>query len=259
MSRNQRKWVGKLTIQPLDPDLVLSRHMKWVKDPQNRFSTLDGAEPDNLTCASAWQGQVPDNALAREAFVYRDKHTDLWIQAVPWNIIADQNVVKWNDMQRAMGAVAVWYNGNAKPLRRRKTYAERELTQVQSNEITHVDILHQTGKFKLGDVDLVTLVPNGRPRSIDIDIMKLLSDKTTVTKKRYNKLEPGQKQRPATKPVRTPLGVFPSVNAASEAHGFSASKMSVTINSDDGTNYKFISQDEYLKLTEDVNKQDYKM
>ena len=251
MSRNRRKWVGNLKTLPLDPDLVLSRLVQWTRDPQQRFSTLDGPEPDNLTCASAWQGQVPDNALSREAFVYRDKHTDLWIQAVPWRVITQNDMPKWCDMQRALGAEAVWYNYNSKPHRRRKTYAERELTQVQSNEITHVDILHQAGKFKLGDVDLVTLVPNGRPRSIDIDIMKLLSEQTTVTKKRYNKLEPGQKQRPATKPVRTPLGVFPSVNAASEAHGFSASKMSVIINRDDGTNYKFIPRDEYLKLTAD--------
>jgi len=155
-------------------------------------------------------------------------------------------------MQRALGAQAVWYNYNSKPHRRRKTYAERELSRIHYEDITYVDLLHESGKLKFGDVDFTVIVPNAQPRSIDIDILKVLAEQNTPGKKRYARLAPGQKQRRANKPVSTPLGVFASVNAAAAAHGFSAAKMSQTINKDDGTNYQFISLEEYLKLTSDI-------
>lgn len=258
MSRNRRKWVGNLKTLPLDPDLVLSRLVQWTRDPQQRFSSLDGPEPDNLTCASAWQGQVPEGAIAREAFIYRDKHTDLWIQAVPWRIVNQNEMPKWCDMQRALGAQAVWYNYNSKPHRRRKTYAERELIKIHSNDITYVDLLHESGKLKFGDIDFTKLIPHAQPRSVDIDILKLLAQQNPTGKRRYAKLAPGERQRLAYKPVRTPLGLFGSVNAAAAAHGFTASKMSVLINRDDGTNYQFIDKNDYAKLILNVNTSEHR-
>jgi hypothetical protein len=248
MSRNQRKWVGNIKTYPLDPDLVLSRLMQWVRDPSHRFSTLDGTEPDNLTCASAWLGHIPNNAIAREAFIYKDKNTNLWVQAIPWKIVSQTEVIKWSDMQRTLGAIAIWFNGNAKPHRRIKTYAERELTKINSSELTYVDLLQETGRLRFGDIDMAKLIPMAQPRSIDIDIRQLMAQPELNNRKKYPKLQPGQTQRLAVKPVCTPQGVFSSVTAAAKSHGISPSKMSTILRAEsDG--YRYLSKEEYFKLT----------
>lgn len=242
-----------MPAHPLDPDLVLSRHTKWVRDPSYRFSTLDGPEPDNLTAASAWPGPIPDNALAHEAFIYKDKHTNLWIQAVPWNVVPAQEIVSWNDMQRALGAVAVWYNGNAKPIRRRKTYAERELNHMSSKDITYVDLLYSAGLTKFGDIDFAELLPQGKAKSLDIEELKSTINLNLSGRKKYPKLAPGQKQRQASKPVQTPQGVFKSVTAAAAHYNWTVSKMSITVRNPDFEDFHFIEREAYDKLINDVN------
>lgn len=244
-----------MPAQALDPDLVLSRHTKWVRDPSYRYSTLDGAEPDNLTAASAWSGPIPDNALSREAFIYLDKNTNLWIQAVPWNIVPAQEILRWNDMQRALGAVAVWYNGNAKPIRRRKTYAERELLRMGCKELTYVDLLYSAGLTKFGDIDLAELLPQGQAKSLDIEELKsnINLNLNLSGRKKYPKLAPGQKQRQASKPVQTPQGIFKSVTAAAAHYNWTVSKMSLTVRNPDFEDFHFIDREAYDKLISDVN------
>jgi len=89
MTNFRKRWTGDLP-HPEAPDLMLSRAMAWTPDPQRKYSTINGLEPNNISAAVAWT-KIPQDLVASDAFIYKDRKTGLWVQAVGYPLISKEH------------------------------------------------------------------------------------------------------------------------------------------------------------------------
>jgi len=113
MSKDRRKWQGFIPRFPQSPDTVLAKLIQWTPGYGKGIATCEGTEPITLIGASAWQGLVPKDMLASEAFIFKDVDTGLWVQAVSTNLIKHEDLNAWLELQYTSGALAIWSNTGA--------------------------------------------------------------------------------------------------------------------------------------------------
>jgi hypothetical protein len=110
----RRKWRGWVEQTPEHPDTILSRHIAWDKGRKDS-ATSAYPEPINLVAAAAYQTRP--RTLSDFALLYRDPNTQLWIQAVDIRGVTLDTANEWLEREKAQGAIAVWKNLSAEPLR----------------------------------------------------------------------------------------------------------------------------------------------
>jgi len=112
--QSRRKWRGWVEITPEHPDTILSRHIAWERGKKD-CATSAYPEPINLVAAAAYK--VRPKTLSDFSLLYRDVNTQLWIQVVDIRTIDLNSAEAWLEEQKSKGAVAVWKNLGAQPLR----------------------------------------------------------------------------------------------------------------------------------------------
>ena len=245
MTQTRKRWTGN-SPHPEAPDLVLSRVVSWVPDSTKKYSTINGYEPNNITAAVAWT-KIPQDLVASDAFIYRDKKTGLWVQAVGYPLISREQAQAWIDLQISNGAVTSWYNQYAQPRLPQKPYTLREIPAKTIDKITYIEIIGEQNKFMVAGQNLLDLNPLGRPREIDIYA-------EPPKRKNYEKRDPTKFTfRKNSKFLLTPKGVYRSVSAAAGDMGMSF--CGLTYHMKKGTTgYRYISAEEYLLRLEELNK-----
>jgi hypothetical protein len=245
MTNFRKKWSGKTLPQPELPSLVLSRLTQWTPDSSKKYSTLNGYEPNNLTAAVAWT-KIPDDLVASDAFIYKDKLTGLWIQAVGYPLIGIESIQTWIDLQMSQGACQYWTNLNAQPRLPQKPLTLREVSAKNIDQITYIEMIDQQNKFVVNGVDMTELVPWARARSVDVLT-------TRKPRKTYTKRDTGVFHiRSNSKFLTTPKGVYFSVSAAAADMGLSF--CGLTYHLKRGSNgFRYITEEEYLVRTAKLN------
>ena len=249
--RYKRTWQGDIAAAPADPDLVLGRHLRWSRPVNSEYSTLNGDEPDSITCASVWPGRIPDIAISSEATIYKDPICGLWIQAVPWRLVNNEQAQAWCDVQASLGAGATWINIGSRPHRPVKTMAEQELSKINSTEITYVDLITERGLLQFGDLDFTVMVPRARSRNVEYE-HPIYHEAGEEQPQRRLRISNESSSNKLWKPVSTPLGVFRTVREASIAHKITSPGITARIRRD--PDYKFITMEEYLEVKNSISK-----
>ena len=247
MREIRKKWLGAGPY-PESPDLVLSRQVSWIPDPQRKYTTINGYEPNNFTAASAWI-KIPPDLVASDAFIYRDKKTGLWVQAVGYPLITREDAQAWIDLQLSNGAVSYWYNRYAQPRLPQKSYTHREIHAKSADKVTYIEMLGHQNKFIVAGINLLDLNPLGRPRDIDV-----YAEPEKQKSKAYSKRDPNQFTiRKNSRCLETPTGVYQSVTQAAADMGLSF--CGVTHHMRKGTpGYRYITVEEYLIRSAVLNK-----
>ena len=245
MSNIRKRWTGD-SPHPEAPDLLLSRVVSWVPDSTKKYSTINGYEPNNITAAVAWT-KIPPDLVASDAFIYRDKKTGLWVQAVGYPLISREQAQAWIDLQISNGAVTSWYNQYAQPRLPQKPYTLREIPAKTIDKITYIELLGEQNKFMVAGQNLLDLNPVGRPKDVDIHA-------EPPKRKNYPRKNTGIFHiRRNSRCLETPKGVYQSVSAAAGAMGMSF--CGVTHHLKRGSpGYRYISVEEYLLRVADLNK-----
>lgn len=245
MSGFRKKWSGGLP-SPEAPDLVLSALMRWVPDSAKKYSTINGYEPNNITAAVAWT-KIPNDLIASDALIYKDKKTKLWIQAVGHPLIPCEQAKAWVDLQMSSGAIRFWTNLNALPRLPQKPYTQREIPAKNIDKITYIEILGEQNKFMVNGINLLDLNPLGRPREIEIE-------QGPVKRKSYAKRDPNKFiPRRNSRFILTPKGVYFSISAAAADLGLSFQGLNFHLKKGN-PNYRTITEEEYLLRVQDLNK-----
>lgn len=246
MSNLRKKWSSDFPKLEA-PDLVLSILVKWVPDSARKYSTINGYEPNNLTAAAAWT-KIPRDLIASDAFIYKDKKTGLWVQAVGYPLISVKQAQAWIDLQMVNGAQQYWVNLNAIPRLPQKPYILREIPAKTADKVTYIEMLAHQNKFTVNGVNLLELNPLGKPRDIDI------YDQPIKQRKQYEKRDLTKFYvRKNSRFVETPKGVYQSITEAAADLGMSF--CGVTHHLKRGTKgYRYISTDEYLERIKELNK-----
>jgi hypothetical protein len=245
MKQVRKKWTG-CSIDPQAPDLVLSRAVNWVPDPQRKYSTINGYEPNNITAAVAWT-KIPPDLIASNAFIYRDLRSKLWVQAVGYPLIPREKSRDWIDLQMSNGAQGFWTNQYAVQRLPQRSYTQIETPRKSVDPITYIELLGQQNKFMVNDINLLELNPRGRPKDCEITSGPIL-------RKTYDKRNLGIFHiRSNSKFLQTPKGVYASISSASADMDmtFSGLKYHLTKNT---PGYRYITQDEYLLRSQELNK-----
>jgi len=245
MKQTRKKWMGD-GPHPEAPDLVLSRATNWVPDSTKKYSTLNGYEPNNIIAAAAWT-KIPNDLIASDAFIYRDKKTGLWVQAVGYPLIPRELAQNWIELQMSAGAHSYWFNQYAQPRLPQKPYTLREVPAKTIDQVTYIEMIADQNKFMVNGINLCDLNPVGRPKDIDIN---------TEPKKRktYIKRDPTKFYiRRNSKFLMTPTGVYASVSSAAADMGMSFCGLTYHLNKSN-PGYKYISLDEYLLRVAELNK-----
>jgi len=245
MTRSRKKWLGA-GPHPRAPDLVLSMLVQWQPDFTKKYSTLNGYEPNNFTAAAAWT-KIPADLVASDAFIYLDRETGLWVQAVGYPLISKEQVNGWVDLQLSSGAKLAWTNLNGEPRLPQKPYTQREIPAKTLDKVTYIEMLKEQNKFIVNGIDLCELNPVGRPREVDIYA-------EPKKRKSYVKKQTGVFQiRKNSRCVETPQGVYQSITQAAEEMGMSFG--GITHHMDKGTKgYRYITVEEYLIRIAVLNK-----
>ena len=245
MTRSRKKWLGA-SPYPQAPDLVLSVLVKWQPDLTKKYSTINGYEPNNFTAAAVWH-KIPEDLIASDAFIYRDKQTRLWVQAVGYPLITKDKAEAWIDLQLANGAQSAWINLNAQPRLPQKPYTLREIPGQTKDPVTYIEMLGEQNKFVVNGVNLLDLNPLGCPKDIDVRAER-------KTRKIYTKRDPNTFHiRKNSKFLETPKGVYRSVSQAAADMGLSFCGLTYHLNK--GTKgYRYIPIEEYLIRLEKLNK-----
>jgi hypothetical protein len=245
MKQIRKKWSGDFP-HPEAPDLVLSRAVNWVPDSTKKYSTINGYEPNNIIAAAAWT-KIPEDLVASDAFIYRDKKTGLWVQAVGYPLIPREQAQAWIELQMAEGAHSYWFNQYAQPRLPQKPYTLREVPGKTIDKITYIEMLAHQNKFMVAGINLLDLNPLGRPKEVDVHA-------EPVKRKNYPKKNTGIFHiRKNSKCLETPRGVYQSVSAA--AGDMDMSFCGVTHHlKKNSPGYRYISVDEYLLRVEELNK-----
>ena len=244
MSNYRKRWSGVMLV-PQAPDLVLSALVKWVPDNSKKYSTLNGYEPNNITAAAAWT-KIPSDLIASDAFIYKDKKTGLWVQAVGYPLIPLEKVKDWVDLQMANGAEQYWTNLNAVPRLPQKPYTQREVPGQNKDEITYIEVIAEQNKFMLNGQNLIDLNPLGRPK--DIDIYAEPAKRKTYIKRDPNKFE----YRKNSKFLMTPKGVYQSISSAAADMGLSFCGLTYHLKKNT-SGFRYISAEEYLLRSKKLN------
>jgi hypothetical protein len=245
MRNIRKKWSGDLP-HPEAPDLVLSRAVNWTPDSQKKYSTLNGYEPNNITAAVAWT-RIPEDLIASDAFIYKDKKTGLWVQAVGYPLIPLEKSQEWVDLQMANGAQTYWTSRYAVPRLPQKPYTLKEVPAKTADKVTYIEVLAHQNKFMVNGVNLCDLNPLGQPKDIDIFA-------EPPPRPVYQKRDTGVFHiRSNSKFVLTPKGVYFSVSAAAADMGMSFSGITHHIKKG-SKDYRFISAEEYQLRVAELNK-----
>lgn len=245
MSEIRKKWTGDFP-RPEAPDQVLSALVKWVPDSTKRYSSINGLEPNNITAAVAWP-RIPPDLVAEDAFIYLDKRTGLWIQAVGYPLITRERAQSWIDLQISGGAERSWYNQYAQPRLPQKPYTLREIPAKTIDKITYIELISEQNKFMLNGINLLDLNPAGRPRDLDIHA-------EPKKRKTYTKRDPTKFIfRRNSKFIMTPQGVYASVSAAAGDMGISFSGVTHHLKKNT-PGYRYITPAEYRLRVEELNK-----
>ena len=246
MSEIRKKWTGDFP-RPEAPDQVLSALVKWVPDSSKKYSTINGLEPNNITAAVAWT-RIPADLVASDAFIYKDRKTRLWIQAVGYPLITREQAKSWIDLQMSHGAQRSWFNQYAQPRLPQKPYTLREIPAKTADKVTYIEMLGEQNKFMCNGINLLDLNPLGRPKDIDIN-----AEPITIKRKQYQKQDPDKFEfRKNSKFLITPKGVYRSVSQAAVDMGISFCGLSYHMKK--GTQgYRYISADEYLLRVSELN------
>ena len=241
----RKKWTGDY-LCPQAPDLVLSRLVGWIPDSTKKYSTINGYEPNNITAAVAWT-KIPRDLVASDAFIYRDKKTNLWVQAVGYPLIPREQAQAWIDLQISNGAQRSWYNQYAQPRLPQKPYTLKEIPAKTADKITYIEMIGHQNKFMVAGQNLLDLNPLGRPRAVDIYA-------EPPKRKQYQKQDPDKFEfRKNSKFLMTPKGVYRSVSSA--AADMSMSFCGLSYHMKKGTQgYRYISAEEYRLRLEELNK-----
>lgn len=245
MTKFIKKWSGNLP-HPDMPDLVLSALMKWTPDNSKTYATINGYEPNNLTAAAAWT-KIPQDLVASDAFIYKDKKTKLWVQAVGYPLISVQQAQSWIDLQMSNGAQQYWFNTGARPRLPQKPYTLREIPAKTADKVTYIEMIADQNKFVVNGINLWELNPAGKPRDIDVYA-------PPPPRKVYEKRNTGTYHiRSNSRFIETPQGFFQSVTAAADANGMTFSGLNYHLKK--GTKgYRIITYEEYLIRTAVLNK-----
>ena len=245
MKQIRKKWSGDFP-HPEAPDLVLSRAVNWVPDSTKKYSTINGYEPNNIIAAAAWT-KIPEDLVASDAFIYRDKKTGLWVQAVGYPLIPREQAQAWIELQMAEGAHSYWFNQYAQPRLPQKPYTLREVPGKTIDKITYIEMLAHQNKFMVAGINLLDLNPLGRPKEVDVHA-------EPVKRKNYPKKNTGIFHiRKNSKCLETPRGVYQSVSAAAGDMGLSFCGVTHHLKKN-SPGYRYISVDEYLLRVEELNK-----
>jgi len=245
MDKARKKWTGEFP-HPEAPDLVLSVLMKWVPDCSKKYSTINGYEPNNLIAAAAWT-KIPPDLVASDAFIYKDKKTGLWVQAVGYPLITNETYRAWVELQTSLGAVKTWTNYYAQPRLPQKPYTLKEVPAKTADKVTYIEMIADQNKFVVNGINLVDLNPTGRPKDIDVHA-------EPTPRKTYEKRETGKfYARRNSKYIETPKGIFISITAAADANDMTFSGLNYHLKK--GTKgYRTISYEEYLIRSAVLNK-----
>jgi hypothetical protein len=245
MKQFRKKWSGDLP-HPEAPDLVLSRVVSWTPDSQKKYSTLNGYEPNNITAAVAWT-RIPEDLIASDAFIYKDKKTGLWIQAVGYPLIPREQAQNWINLQLENGAHTSWFNQYAQPRLPQKPYTLKEVPAKTNDKVTYIEMLAHQNKFTVNGINLVDLNPVGRPKDLDVTA-------EPPPRKQYVPRDTGVFHiRSNSKFVETPKGLYESVTAAAADMGMSFSGVNFHLKKG-SKGYRIITGEEYLKRTAELNK-----
>lgn len=244
MKQIRKRWTG-LSPHPEAPDLVLSRAVSWTPDSTKKYSTINGYEPNNITAAVAWT-KIPNDLIASDAFIYKDKKTGLWVQAVGYPLIPRELAQAWIELQINNGAVGSWYNRYAQPRLPQKPYTLKEVPAKTVDKVTYIEMLAHQNKFMLNGINLLDLNPVGRPKDVDIFA-------EPPKRKTYEKRDPTKFTfRNNSKCLMTPKGVYQSVSQAAGDMGMSFCGLAYHMKK--GTaGYRYISADEYLLRVDKLN------
>jgi hypothetical protein len=248
----KKKWQGMQGRLPDDPDNVLTRLQHWTIGSQRNMATQQYPEPCNLIAASAWH-RIPPDMIATESFIYRDRRTGLWIQAVGTRLIPRDLVAAWLDLQQTGGAVATWTNLAAIPPRRQPTLSAKEIITTRLDPVTLAHQLNERGLYRIRGVDIRAWYPElfqgiDNIRVADYDeegMLKLRKPKTTKL---------AEQSCGSSKCIETPLGVFASAKIAAEAAGIKPARVYLLAKHQRG-GYRYITKQEYLAQAE-INKSD---
>jgi hypothetical protein len=244
MTNFRKKWMGDRPL-PQSPDMVLSALLKWIPDHTKKYSTVNGYEPNNLTAASAWH-KIPEDLIASDAFIYKDKKTGLWIQAVGYPLISKLQADSWVDLQMSSGAVRCWTNPNATPRLPQKPYSQREVYSKNTDQITYIEQIGQQNKFTVNGINLLDLNPLGRPRPIE--------DCEPKQRKDYVKQDPSKFYiRSNSRCLQTPTGIYASISQAAADMGVSFNGVSHHLKRNT-PGYRVISGLEYQQRMQELNK-----
>jgi len=245
MKQTRKKWMGD-GPHPEAPDLVLSRAVSWTPDPQRKYSTINGLEPNNITAAAAWT-KIPEDLVACDAFIYRDKKTKLWVQAVGYPLIPREQAQAWIDLQITNGAHTSWFNQYAQPRLPQKPYTQREVPAKTIDQVTYIEMLAHQNKFMVNGINLCDLNPVGCPKDIDVYA-------EPIKRKTYPKRDPTKFYiRRNSKFLITPKGVYASVSQAAADMGMSFCGVTHHLKKN-SPGYTYISADEYLMRVSELNK-----
>lgn len=244
MKQTKKRWTGELP-HPEAPDLVLSRAVAWTPDPQRKYSTINGLEPNNISAAVAWT-KIPRDLIASDAFIYKDKKTGLWVQAVGYPLIPREQAQTWIELQITNGAEQSWYNQYAQPRLPQKPYTLREIPAKTIDKITYIELLADQNKFIVNGINLCDLNPLGRPRDVDVNA-------GPVKRKTYPRKNTGVFHvRRNSRCLETPRGVYQSVSAAAGAMGMSFCGVTHHLKKN-SPGYRYISVEEYLLRVQELN------
>ena len=244
MKEIRKKWTGDFP-KPEAPDQVLSALVKWVPDSSKKYSTINGLEPNNITAAVAWT-RIPEDLVASDAFIYKDRKTGLWIQAVGYPLIPKEQAKSWIDLQMSSGAQRSWFNQYAHPRLPQKPYTLRETPGKTIDQITYIEMLAHQNKFMLNGQNLLDLNPVGRPKEVDVEGLP-------IKRKNYPKRDPTKFIfRRNSKFILTPKGVYQSVSAAAGDMDMTFSGVSFHLKRN-SPGYRIITEEEYLLRVAELN------
>ena len=244
MKEIRKKWSGDFP-KPESPDQVLSALVKWVPDSSKRYSTINGLEPNNITAAVAWT-KIPPDLVASDAFIYKDRKTGLWIQAVGYPLITREQAKSWIDLQISSGAQRSWFNQYAVPRLPQKPYTQREIPAKTADKVTYIEMIAEQNKFMCNGQNLLDLNPLGRPRELEIEQGPI--KRKTYAKRDPNKFIPRRNSRF----IETPKGVYFSISAAAADLGMTFQGLNFHLKKG-SPNYRTISEQEYLLRVEQLN------
>lgn len=246
----RRVWHGYLNKYPMDPDTALARQLNWSKGYKLNLANCSYPEPINLIAASAWH-KLPNVERYRHTILYYDSNTKLWVVAITLLDLSVDNLRTWMLEQFSLGAQAVWTNDAVSPARPQPAFSSMDdepgTMGANSNDpITLTIRLQEMDKFRLGEIDLISFYPEKFEHS-EIRIKKLKIYDPDTKKIRREPTEPklpGQGSG-RCKCVYTPMGVYPSISAAAQAHKVSISKMHTLVAGFD-QEYGYLDKQEYL-------------